>query len=247
MASRAAATRNRPAHARPGPSIRTIIAMPIEPFQGAATLAGRVHCQSRIADGCELECATSTRSRKQVDVLHRGILPFRVWQFFERMKDYAATDPDKFIAAAGTLAHYVGDASQPLHGSTMSDGISSEEPDIPRDSQRKDKHGNKLPAFRGEGVHSVVRDTDDQHAAATKAPAVQGNSEKSRRRSWHEFGGGRARSRACYAHDCMRDVANICRRATLSMCMRRVSHRILRRIQRHCGTLWVPKLERSWR
>jgi hypothetical protein len=90
-----------------------------------------------------------------VDVLHRGILPFRVWQYFERMKEFAATDPDKFIAAAGTLAHYVGDASQPLHGSTMSDGIPSEKPDIPRDSQRKDNHGNRLPAFRGEGVHSA--------------------------------------------------------------------------------------------
>src|SRR5262249_20661303 len=93
---------------------------------------------------------------EHVDVLHRGILPFRVWQFFERMKEFAATDPDKFIAAAGTLAHYVGDASQPLHGSTMSDGIPSEEPDIPRDSQRKDRDtGKKLPAFRGEGVHSA--------------------------------------------------------------------------------------------
>jgi hypothetical protein len=90
-----------------------------------------------------------------VDVLHRGILPFRVWQYFERMKEFAATDPDKFIAAAGTLAHHVGDASQPLHGSTMSDGIPSEKPDIPRDSQRKDNHGNRLPAFRGEGVHSA--------------------------------------------------------------------------------------------
>jgi hypothetical protein len=90
-----------------------------------------------------------------VNELHRGILPFRVWQFFERMKDYAADEPAKFIAAAGILAHYVGDASQPLHGSTMSDGIEDEEPDAPRDSQRKDKHGNKLPAFRGEGVHSA--------------------------------------------------------------------------------------------
>jgi hypothetical protein len=92
---------------------------------------------------------------EKVDVLHRGILPFRVWQFFERMKEFSATDPGKFIAAAGTLAHYVGDGSQPLHGSTMSDGIPSEEPDIPRDSSRKDKQGNKLPAFRGEGVHSA--------------------------------------------------------------------------------------------
>jgi len=92
----------------------------------------------------------------KVDVLHRGILPFRVWQYFERLKDYATTDPARFIAAAGTLAHYVGDSSQPLHGSSLSDGIPGEQPDIPRDSSsRKDKQGYKPSAFRGEGVHSV--------------------------------------------------------------------------------------------
>ncbi|WGR98308.1 hypothetical protein MTX26_29280 [Bradyrhizobium sp. ISRA443] len=102
-----------------------------------------------------------------VDVLHRGILPFRVWPHFERMKDYAASDPSMFLAAAGTLAHYVGDASQPLHGSTMSDGIEAERPDFPRDSSRKDKDGNKLPAFRGEGVHSVY-ETQMINMAASK-------------------------------------------------------------------------------
>jgi hypothetical protein len=87
--------------------------------------------------------------------LHRGILPFRVWQIFQRMMDYAAAEPAKFVAAAGVLSHYVGDACQPLHGSTMSDGIPDEEPDIPRDSQQKDSHDHKLPAFRGKGVHSA--------------------------------------------------------------------------------------------
>jgi hypothetical protein len=93
---------------------------------------------------------------EKVDVLHRGILPFRVWQYFERMRDYATTEPGLFIAAAGTLAHYVGDASQPLHGSTLSDGAKDEEPDTPRGSpSRKDKTGQKLPAYRGEGCHSA--------------------------------------------------------------------------------------------
>lgn len=94
---------------------------------------------------------------EKVDVIHRGILPFRVWQHFERLKTFAANDPVSFIAAAGTLAHYIGDASQPLHGSTLSDGIKDEDPDIPRDSpSRKDKAtGEKLPAYRGEGVHSA--------------------------------------------------------------------------------------------
>jgi len=104
---------------------------------------------------------------ENVDALHRGILPLRVWQFFNRLKEYAATDPGRFIAAAGILAHYVGDASQPLHGSTLSDGIPDEEPDIPRDSSRKDKDGNKLPAHRGEGVHSAY-ETQMINSAAHK-------------------------------------------------------------------------------
>jgi hypothetical protein len=37
----------------------------------------------------------------------------------------------------------------------MSDGMKDEDPDIPRDSQRKDSHGHRLPAFRGEGVHEA--------------------------------------------------------------------------------------------
>jgi len=88
-------------------------------------------------------------------VLEMGLLPFRVWQFFERMKAFAATEPAKFIAAAGTLAHFVGDASQPLHGSHLSDGDKTKEPDIPRLSDHKDGDGNHPPAHRGEGVHSA--------------------------------------------------------------------------------------------
>lgn len=113
-----------------------------------------------------------------VNELHRGILPFRAWQIFERMKDYAANEPAKYIAAAGLLAHYVGDASQPLHGSTMSDGIEDEAPDVPRNSpSRKDSHNNKLPAFRGEGVHTAY-ETDMVNSAMKKGklfPEVEAN------------------------------------------------------------------------
>ncbi len=126
------------------------------PFRGSPTLPEACIANPDLLTAANWNAYFDTFPEK-VDVLHRGILPFRVWQHFERMKDYAATDPGKFLAAAGTLAHYVGDSSQPLHGSTMSDGIKSEQPDAPRDSpSRKDKTtGKKLPAFRGEGIHSV--------------------------------------------------------------------------------------------
>lgn len=110
--------------------------------------------------------ALEKKQKKKINELHRGILPFRVWQFFARLKDYAANDPDDFIAAAGLLAHYVGDASQPLHGSVMADGIEGEEPDIPRNAKRK-VNGKTVPAHRGDGVHTAY-ETDMINWAAKK-------------------------------------------------------------------------------
>ena len=110
------------------------------PFDGFATLPEACIAKPSLITAADWNRYFDAFPSK-VDVLHRGILPFRVWQYFERLKGYAKNDPVSFIAAAGTLAHYIGDASQPLHGSTLSDGIEDEEPDIPRD--RKD-----LPTVR---------------------------------------------------------------------------------------------------
>ncbi|HEY6901404.1 MAG TPA: hypothetical protein VI233_12200, partial [Puia sp.] len=53
----------------------------------------------------------------------KGILPFRVWQIFLQMVDFARRgNTASFVAAAGVLAHYVGDACQPLHISFMFNG-----------------------------------------------------------------------------------------------------------------------------
>jgi len=68
----------------------------------------------------------------------RGLLPFRVWQFFDTMVDAAQRrDVDRYLAAAGLVAHYVGDACQPLHGSYLSNG---------------------LPDGTGAGVHTAYED-----------------------------------------------------------------------------------------
>src|SRR5262249_24000053 len=54
---------------------------------------------------------------------HRGLLPFRVWQPFDAMVDFARKgQASKFVCAAGVLTHYVGDACQPLHISYLHDG-----------------------------------------------------------------------------------------------------------------------------
>jgi hypothetical protein len=58
----------------------------------------------------------------------RGLLPFRVWQHFKTMVE-AIGDGNvaRFVAAAGTLSHFVGDACQPLHGSIYADGFKNQQ------------------------------------------------------------------------------------------------------------------------
>ncbi|WP_231946790.1 S1/P1 Nuclease [Leifsonia sp. 21MFCrub1.1] len=54
----------------------------------------------------------------------RGLLPFRVQQFFDELvAAVRAKDVVRYVAAAGLVAHYVGDACQPLHGSFLADGL----------------------------------------------------------------------------------------------------------------------------
>jgi hypothetical protein len=88
---------------------------------------------------------------------HRGLLPFRVWQIFDEMCQFAAdNDFQKFVCAAGVLTHYVGDACQPLHISYLHDG----DPDRP--VEHEFTSGKKAGASEmrplGQGVHSAYED-----------------------------------------------------------------------------------------
>jgi hypothetical protein len=75
----------------------------------------------------------------------RGLLPFRVWQFFDAMTDAIDRgDLRDYVCAAGLLAHYVGDACQPLHGSVLADGHED---------------------GRGKGVHSAYETAMVDHQA----------------------------------------------------------------------------------
>jgi hypothetical protein len=71
-----------------------------------------------------------------------GALPFRVWQIWDAMVAYLqAKDVLRFVAAAGVMAHYVGDASQPLHCSYLHHGappmrkVNGRSYPVPRDSE----------------------------------------------------------------------------------------------------------------
>jgi hypothetical protein len=65
----------------------------------------------------------------------------------------------EYVCAAGLLAHYVGDAAQPLHGSVLADGFPNEE----------GEEGEK----RGEGVHSVYETKMIDRFAKELMPAVE--------------------------------------------------------------------------
>lgn len=87
----------------------------------------------------------------------RGLLPFRIWQVYDKMVE-AASDRrvSEFVCAAGILAHYVGDACQVLHGSYLFDG------DPARKQQRivRNRDGTEKPVLErfGKGVHSDYED-----------------------------------------------------------------------------------------
>jgi hypothetical protein len=87
----------------------------------------------------------------------RGLLPFRVWQHFNTMvAALKAVPPDvaTFVAAAGTLSHYVGDACQPLHGSMNADGF-KDQPIKVGHHRRDTGETYETDSVVGAGVHSA--------------------------------------------------------------------------------------------
>lgn len=85
----------------------------------------------------------------------QGLLPFRIWQIFDAMAGFArAGEIAQFVCAAGILAHYVGDACQPLHGSVLSDGFSDQKVMVTH--HHRDTHEEyEEESHVGAGVHST--------------------------------------------------------------------------------------------
>ncbi|MDH7460788.1 hypothetical protein QEG73_05840 [Chitinophagaceae bacterium 26-R-25] len=94
---------------------------------------------------------------KAVKDSSKGILPFRVWQIFLEMVGYVKKgNLTGFVAASGVLAHYVGDACQPLHISYMFNGKPS-------------PSGKKI----GDGVHEAFEATMINRYNKEIFPAVE--------------------------------------------------------------------------
>jgi len=84
------------------------------------------------------------------------------------MVGYASTDLARFVTAAGVLAHYVGDACQPLHSSYLSDGDPSRNPDgSPATSLLANGKGF------GNGVHTAYEEAALNASVDSLIPGVQ--------------------------------------------------------------------------
>ncbi|MER9191223.1 hypothetical protein [Mesorhizobium australicum] len=82
----------------------------------------------------------------------RGALPFRVWQIFDEMVDYASQGKlVEFVCAAGIVAHYVGDACQPLHVSQYHHGRD------PADKQHAKVHSVYETTMTGKHGPDLIR------------------------------------------------------------------------------------------
>ncbi|WP_448954186.1 hypothetical protein [Labrys neptuniae] len=93
-----------------------------------------------------------------IEQKYRGLLPFRVWQIFDAMVEFARNEEDlpKFVCAAGVLAHYVGDACQPLHISYLHDGDPLN--GHPHTVHHRDGTTSDVVIPAGKGVHSAYED-----------------------------------------------------------------------------------------
>lgn len=86
----------------------------------------------------------------------QGLLPFRVWQIYRKMVEFLPNDLTSFVAAAGILSHYVGDACQPLHSSYHSNGYSEQATTAP--TNKRDGTQGEKKIWPGQGVHSAYED-----------------------------------------------------------------------------------------
>ena len=96
--------------------------------------------------------------------ISKGLVSFRVWQIFDYMVEALHSKRvDKFIFAAGVLAHYIGDCCQPLHSSYMNNGDPADDEWIDYTAKRDSKHHAKGDVYKklvnpGDGVHVAYED-----------------------------------------------------------------------------------------
>jgi hypothetical protein len=89
----------------------------------------------------------------------KGALPFRVWQIFAKLSGFAKQgEGARFLTAAGCLAHYIGDACQPLHSSQHSDGLNGASTGVHStyEDNMVDAHADDIAAGFSKAVSSLT-------------------------------------------------------------------------------------------
>ncbi|MGZ3458811.1 MAG: hypothetical protein ACXU86_09955 [Archangium sp.] len=96
---------------------------------------------------------------------HRGALPFRVWEIYGAMVGFLRKQQvAEFLCAAGILAHYVGDACQPLHISFLHHG----RPDHPEETDVHSVYETKMLDQRAADlIEGVNASTKGKHVTST--------------------------------------------------------------------------------
>jgi hypothetical protein len=155
----------------------------------------------------------------------RGALPFRVWQIYKEMVDFVRQrDVTSFVCSAGILAHYIGDACQPLHVSKLHHGRNEQEQKVHayyetqmldryaadiiagvnaklKDvSARPDVNGGQGAAF---SVINLMRNTIEKLSPVDVVEAYNDSHQKSNRMKYF-FGVVGERTVSCIAEGCIR-------------------------------------------
>lgn len=100
----------------------------------------------------------------------QGLLPFRVRQIYRALVKFAEDgDRVRFVCAAGVLAHYIGDACQPLHISYKHDGDTGDlVPEMYVYNRDKKEWELKPNQPRGKSIHSAYETGMINRANKTK-------------------------------------------------------------------------------
>jgi hypothetical protein len=125
-----------------------------EPDAKGQTLLDQLHAPTDLSVGAFQDYYDNLGHEQSCE---RGLLPFRAWQFYDKMVE-AVSDQwiSEFVCAAGILAHYVGDACRVLHGSYLFDGDPSRTQQ--RTVRKRDGTLQTLIERFGKGVHSDYED-----------------------------------------------------------------------------------------
>lgn len=124
------------------------------------------------------DSVTELLTGEPIDQKYRGLLPFRVWQIFDEMVEFARRGKTaEFVCAAGVLTHYVGDACQPLHISYLHDGDPLQF--TVHTVHHHDGTTSDVKQPLGQGVHSAYEDAmvnsrrEDIWKGLAKTPKVK--------------------------------------------------------------------------